>query len=238
MEHFRILTPPHSVASGRAGRPRSGSHSGIFFRGGGGMARFGREKGLASRRRGQGTNSGQATESGNQFSISDSPTILSPQPPSAARFGLGGRDFLRVFVVLCETCLLSPSWKGITQSHKATKPQSHKGTKTQRHKGTKAQRHKGTKAQRHKGTKGQNRIRGFSAVRASASRARMKWRLVLLAKVAGKRSRGTESATGSAGNDFRLESKLLYFGVQPPGNRISSHSSNSFHSWFPSPCGG
>ena len=184
------------------------------------------DAGEDSGRRGQGTNSGQATESGNQFSISDSPTILSPQPHPAARFGLGGRDFIRGFVALpsvrsgcplslsCETCFRSSLRRGLRQ------------------------RHKGTKAQRHKGTKGQNRIRGFSAVRASASRARMKWRLVLLAKVAGKRSRGTESATGSAGNDFRLESKLLYFGVQPPGNRISSHSSNSFHSWFPSPCGG
>jgi hypothetical protein len=61
---------------------------------------------------------------------------LSSQPPPAARFGLGGRDFPRVFVVLCETCLLSPSWKGITQSHKTTKAQRDKGTKGQRDKGT------------------------------------------------------------------------------------------------------
>ena len=103
-------------------------------------------------RRGQGTNSGQATESGNQFSISDSPTILSPQPHPAARFGLGGRDFIRGFVALpsvrsgcplslsCETCFRSSLRRGLRQRHKGTKAQRHKGTKAQRHKGTKGQR--------------------------------------------------------------------------------------------------
>jgi len=173
-----LSVPKHTLrktGSGRRGQGRRGQ--GRRGQGRRGQGRRGQGR-RGQGRRGQGTNSGQATESGNQFSISDSPTILSPEDGVRERIPVKQRNqgtnsqsqtpqrsfprnrTLRPALVSAAGISFVALWRCLRSAPAARLACRvklvfvlHCGGGSD--KGTKAQRHKGTKAQRHKGTKAQ-----------------------------------------------------------------------------------